>query len=160
MRFVIDLCRCRKTHPPIPHTIFAKLDITFVAWSHTFKPQSWKKNPGRWFFGCPKFGTGEQHCRFFEWFDALFCEGCCNLIHVLITQNELLGHELWNKDATIRRLQFSVVALCALLFKIMLAISRGVKWAKCFTSKLGLSSHKLDSGSTQILNEAFREHKS
>jgi hypothetical protein len=37
---------------------------------------------------------------------------------------------------------------------------RGVKWAKRFASKLGLGSHKLGSGSTRILNEALREHKS
>jgi hypothetical protein len=37
-------------------------------------------------------------------------------------------------------------------------VVRGVKWVKRFASKLGLGSHKLDSSSTRILNEALREH--
>jgi hypothetical protein len=80
-----------------------------------------ERNPGRHYFGCPKYGTGEPHCKFFEWFDAPFCEGCCNRIPALTRENELLCHEIRNKDATIRRLQFSFIALSALILGIMLA---------------------------------------
>jgi hypothetical protein len=59
--------------------------------------------------------------KFFEWFDAPFCEDCCDHIPALTRQNELLYHEIRNKDATIKWLQFSVFALGALLLKIMLA---------------------------------------
>jgi hypothetical protein len=80
-----------------------------------------EKNLGRRFFGCPKYGTGEPHCKFFEWVDAPFCEGCCDRIPALAAQNELLCHEIHDKDATIRRMQFSVIALGALLLGILLA---------------------------------------
>ena len=80
-----------------------------------------KKNPGRCFFGYLKYGIGELHCKFFEWFNTLFCEGCYNRIPALAVQNKLLCHEICNKDATIRRLQLSVIALGALLLGILLA---------------------------------------
>jgi hypothetical protein len=93
-----------------------------------------KKNPGRRFFRCPKYGTGELHCKFFEWFDVPFCEGCCDHIPALATQNELLCHEIRNKDTTIRQLQFSVIALGALLLEILLApiiLSGGSSGCSC-----------------------------
>ncbi|XP_059448321.1 uncharacterized protein LOC132179598 [Corylus avellana] len=117
----LQLKKCRKSHPLLPHTISAKPDVASAAWSHTFKPHGRKKNPSRRYFSCPKYGTGEPHCRFFEWFDDPVCEGYCDLIPALTAQNELLCHEIRNKDATIRRLQFSVIALNALLLGIMLA---------------------------------------
>jgi hypothetical protein len=79
-----------------------------------------ERNPDRHFFGCPKYGKGEPHCKFFEWFDVPFCEGCCNCILALTKENELLCHEIRNKDATIKRLQFNIITLGALLLGIIL----------------------------------------
>ena len=94
-----------------------------------------EKNPGRSFFECPKYGIGEPHCKFFEWVDASFCESCCDRILALAAQNELLCHEIRNKDVTIKWLQFSVIALVVLLLGILWAPTIPPGWSSGYSYK-------------------------
>ena len=78
----------------------------------------------RRYFGCPKFGTGEPHYRVFEWFDALLCEGCCDLIPELTTKKWIV--EWWTSEKT----QSSSGYSSALLHYV--PYSWGLRWPQAY----------------------------
>jgi hypothetical protein len=120
LKFVIDHYRCQKPHPPLSHTISTKLDIALTAWSHTFKPHGRKEILVDVSSDARNMARVNHTTSFLNGLMP-FCEGCCDHIPALTRQNELLYHEIRNKNSTIKWLQFSVFALGALLLKIMLA---------------------------------------
>ncbi|GLT64421.1 hypothetical protein SLA2020_369180 [Shorea laevis] len=69
------------------------------------------QNPGRRFFGCPKYTMGEPTCKFFEWYDCCPCHDCCNLLPESRTRCAVLEAKLSAKEANEKRLYFVVIAL-------------------------------------------------
>jgi hypothetical protein len=77
---------------------------------------SWSKdNPGRCYFGCPKFKDGSgTHCKFFYWVDDPDNDHTCMTLSELKIKNKLLEDQLRHKEAVESRLHFLLIALCGL----------------------------------------------
>jgi hypothetical protein len=77
---------------------------------------SWNKdNPGRCYFGCPKFKDGSgTHWKFFYWVDNLDNDHTRMTLSELKTKNKLLEDQLRHKEVVESQLYFLLITLCGL----------------------------------------------
>jgi hypothetical protein len=89
----------------------------------TYLRTSWtRKNPGRRFFGCARYGKG-PNCKYFEWFEPRICERGGEVVYELRVKIKTMEEELRKQAKKEKRsnviLFMSWGIIVALLFAFM-----------------------------------------